>query len=379
MAVGATEPARGSLSQTTIDPNDARAAIEYCYEQGMTDGLPVIPATESYVAEFLACTDRDPDEVVGEMPHLNRKCTVRTVAINAALAGCRPEFFPVVLAALEALRRDGAVVRGLGQSTTGTVPFFIVNGPVRERLGFNSKGNVFGPGFRANATVGRAIRLLLMNAFGLQPQVLDQSTQATPAKYTFCIAENEEDSPFEPLHVEFGHRPEQSTVTGIMSRSCLHMENRHGIRPEHLLYDLADTITRTGVLWSRTTSACVVLGPEHARLLAAHGLSKADIKADLAARATRSQRDLDQAGKGALSNVTRWRVPRDHPDASPDADLPAADPEARIPVVPAPEAILVIVAGAANAGVSSVVELMWGFRPGGGGGRPSIMEIPEPT
>jgi hypothetical protein len=360
-----------------IDPNDARLAIEYCYEQGMTDGLPVVPATESYVAEFLSTADRDPDEVVGEMPHLNRNCTVRTVAINAALAGCRPEYFPVVLAACDALWRDGAVVRGLGQSTTGTVPFFIVNGPVRERLGFNSKGNVFGPGFRANATVGRAIRLLLMNAFGLQPHVLDQSTQATPAKYTFCIGENEEDSPFEPLHVEFGHRPEQSTVTAIMCRSCLHMENRHGLRPEHLLYDLADTIARTGVLWSRTTSACVVLGPEHARLLAAHGLSKAEIKADLAARATRSQRDLDQAGKGALSNVTRWRVPRDHPDAATDSDLPASDPQARIPVVPAPEAILVVVAGAPNAGVSSVVELMWGFRPGGGGGRPAIVEIAD--
>lgn len=375
MAVRATgHETEGSLP-ITIDPRNARAAIEYCYEQGMTDGLPVVPATESDVAEFVARAGRDPDEVVGEMPHLNRRCTVRIAAINAIMAGCRPEYFPVVLAAWEALRRDGAAVRGLAQSTTGTVPFFVVNGPVRERLGFNSKGNVFGPGFRANATVGRAIRLILMNAFGVKPQVLDQSTQATPAKYTFCIAENEEDSPFEPLHVEFGHRPDQSTITGIMSRSCLHMENRHGLRPEHLLYDLADTISRTGVLWSRTTSACVVLGPEHARLLAAHGLSKADIKTDLAARATRSQKDLDRAGKGALSNVTRWRVPRDHPDAAADADLPAPDPDARIPVVPSPEAILVVVAGAPNAGVSSVVELMWGFRPGGGGGRPAIVEI----
>src|SRR6266571_4809352 len=260
------------------DPAEIRRAMEYYADRGWTDGLPVVPVTESYLAEFLATTSRDPDEVVMAMPHLNRQCTVRLAAINAALAGCRPEYFPVVLAAWESLVAEGYPGRGIWQSTTGTAPFLVVNGPVRERLGMNSKGNVFGSGFRANATIGRAIRLTVINAFGLRPHQLDQATQGTPAKYTACIAENEEESPWPPLHAQFGLDPSDSAVTAMVIRSCVHIEARHTMVPEQLATDIAGTIARTGALIHETISAAVVLSPEHARLFGAAGWAKSDVR-----------------------------------------------------------------------------------------------------
>ena len=162
-------------------------------------------------------------------------------------------------------------------STTGTAPFLIVNGPVRERIGMNSKGNVFGSGFRANATIGRAIRLTAINAFGLRPHQLDQATQGTPAKYTACIAENEEESPWPPLHVQFGLDPSDSAATAIVIRSCIHIEARHTTVPEQLALDIAGTVSRTGALIHETISALPVLGPEHARIFGQAGWSKPDL------------------------------------------------------------------------------------------------------
>jgi hypothetical protein len=358
------------------DPNAARRAIEHCYEAGWTDGLPVVPASPSTVREFLDAAGRAPDEVIGTMPHLGRVCTVELAAINAVMAGCRPEHFPVVLAAWGALRQDGMAFGGLWQSTTGSSPFFVVNGPARRELGFNSEGNVFGPGCRANATVGRAIRLIAINAFDLQPRVFDQSTQGTPAKYTCCIAENEEDSPWEPLHLERGFDPGTSTVAAVMIRSTAHIDNRHATRPAELLEDLVDTIGRTGNLMHEASLCVVVLGPEHARFLARCGFTKAQVKEYLAEHATRSQAEFDRVGKGALDKHTRWRLPADH---APETLVPdpgaAADPD-HIHVLPSPDAVAVVVAGAGNAGVSTVVEPV-GRSFGGDAGKnfPALVEI----
>ena len=265
----------------------------------------------------------------------------------------------MVLAAWESLVAEGYVGRAIWQSTTGTAPFLIVNGPVRERLGLNSKGNVFGSGFRANATIGRAIRLGAINAFGLRPHELDQATQGTPAKYTACIAENEEQSPWPALHEEFGLTAADSAVTAMVVRSCVHIEARHTMVPEQLAADLAGTIARTGALIHETISAALVLSPEHAGLFGAAGWSKADVRQAVYERAVLSWPDLVAAGKEAVSSRTRWRLPADHPDALP---VPA-DGEAGLHVLTSPEAVLVVVAGAGNAGVSAVVET---FGPRGG-------------
>ena len=348
----------GGNGHLMVDGAAVREAIEYYDGRDWTDGLPVVPVTESYLAAFLARTSRDPGEVLLAMPHLNRQCTVRLAAINAALAGCRPEYFPVVLAAWDALALEGYPGRGIWQSTTGTAPFLIVNGPVRTALGMNSKGNVFGSGFRANATIGRAIRLGAINAFGLRPHQLDQATQGTFAKYTACIAENEEDSPWPALHTECGLAPGDSAVTAMVIRSSVHIEARHTTVPGQLALDIAGTVARTGALIHETISACVVLGPEHAQLLARAGWSKDDLRRFLYDHAVRSRAELAAVGKDAVSRRTRWRLPAGHPDAQPDGQ-----PDDAVRVLNSPAAVLVVVAGANNAGVSTVIET---FGPRGG-------------
>ncbi len=347
----------GAGEAPQVDPAEVRRVMEYYAERGWTDGLPVVPVTESYLAEFLAQTDRDPAEVVLSMPHLNRHCTIRLAAINAALAGCRPEYFPVVLAAWESLRKEGMAERGIWQSTTGTAPLLIVNGPIREAIGLNSKGNVFGSGFRANATIGRAIRLTAINAFGLRPHQLDQATQGTPGKYTSCIAENEEDSPWPPLHTNAGLAATDSAVTAMVYRSCIHLEARHTTEPEQLAGDFANTISRTGSLVHQTISALLVLAPEHAHLFARAGWDKADLQRFIYDHAAVGRGTLAAVGKDAVSRRTKWRLPAAHPDAIPD-DSEVAAGTGTVRVLNSPAAVQVVVAGANNAGVSAVIETM---------------------
>jgi hypothetical protein len=353
-----------------VDMDTLRRVQEYYADQGWTDGLPVVPVTDSYLAEFLAQTDRAPEDVVFRMNHLDRSCTVRSAAINAAMAGCRPEYFPVVLAAWAALDEEGYAGKGIWQSTTGTAPMLIVNGPIRERLGINSRGNVFGSGFRANATIGRALRLTAINAFGLRPHQLDQATQGTPAKYTCCIAENEEESPWAPFPVDHGFAPGESTVTAMLVRSVIHLEARHTEDPEQLGRDLAGTLARTGALVHETISGCLVLGPEHAHLFHRAGWSKDDVRQFVHEHAVNSRTRLAEVGKDAISKETRWRLPAGHPAAIPDTA--AQHGQDLVPVLNSPEALLVTVAGAHNAGVSAVAETF-----GPRGGPPAIARIQD--
>src|SRR5262249_52699114 len=183
----------------TPDPEEARAAIEYCYAQGWSDGLPLVPVSQPLVEAFLATTSRSPDEVIGEVEQVGRNCTVYLAAVNAAMAGCLPEYFPVVLAAFDTLMRERAARGGGWQPTSGPAPMIVVNGPVRHELGFNTQGGAFGPGFRPNATVARAIGLIVRNAFGIRPHVLEQATQGLPGRWSICLAENEEESPWPPF------------------------------------------------------------------------------------------------------------------------------------------------------------------------------------
>jgi hypothetical protein len=288
------------------------------------------------------------------MPHLDRECNVRTAAINAAMAGCRPEYFPVVVAAWSALEQEGYVARAISQSTTATAAMLLVNGPIREQISLNSKGNVFGSGFRANATIGRALRLTAINAFGLRPGELDQATQGNPAKYTACIAENEEESPWPPFHVEHGFDVDTSTVTAMTMRSVAHIEARHTTVPEQLALDIAGTISRTGALIHETISACIALGPEHAGLFARAGWSKDDLRRFVYAHAANSREALVAVGKDAVSGKTRWRLSGQHPDAMPDSASERGD--SAVKVLNSEHAVQIVVVGAHNAGVSAVIE-----------------------
>ena len=355
---GVTDPTGALSTAGGIDnagasavTRNARDVSEFYYRQGWTDGLPVVPCTDDILAEFLAQTSRDPGEAVLTMPHLNRQCTVREAAVNAIMAGCLPEYFPVVLAAWDSLDALGVGPSGLWQSTTGSAPFLVVNGPVIKKLEINAAGSIFGSGFRANATIGRAIRLATLNVFQLRPHLLDQATQGSPAKYTCCIAENEPENPWNLFHEEYGFSREDSAVTAMLIRGTMYMEARQTSDPVQLLTDFADSLSRTGR--ASSGQSCLVLSPEHAGVLAGAGWGKPDIRQFLYEHSVRSVEHMDRVGKGGVSRQHGYMVPIDHPDA-------AVSEGEREPYrfVRSPDDVLIVVAGAYNAGVSTIVEII---------------------
>jgi hypothetical protein len=324
------------------DPDEAQRAIEYCYERGWSDGLPLVPVSLPLLDAFLATTDKDPEEIIGALEQVGRDVNVRTAAINAAMAGCKPEYFPVVLAAFEALMRERAARGGGFQSTSGPSPLIVVNGPVRRELGFNTSGGAFGPGFRPNATIPRAIGLIVRNAFGIHPHVLEQATQGLPGRWQVCIAENEEESPWEPFAENGGVASGVSAVSATLTRTMEFVDNRHTPDHQDVLRDIEDTVNRMGSLIFPQTSVALVLCPEHAQMFAAAGLSKADVQNWMIERCGHTGREFKRAGKET--------VPR-----KPDGTLAADEEFHRI--LSGPRQVPVIVAGAKNAAISMVVRV----------------------
>jgi hypothetical protein len=327
------------------DPDLAREAIEYCYEQGWTDGLPVVPVSQPLLDQFLAHTGRDPDEVLWRMDHLGRECTVRTAAINAAMAGCLPEYFPLVLASWDAVMRDRAAKGGGWQSTSGPAPLIVINGPIRRELAINCTGGIFAAGFRPNATIPRALGLMLRNAFGVAPHVFDQTTQGIPGRWAICFGENEEESPWEPLATEMGLDANANAVSCTLTRTYEFVDNRHTQDPEQLLNDFADTISRTGVMIFRAQSAGIVFCPEHAQMLAGAGYAKADVQAWLMEHCGRTGADLRRSGKNGLRGMARF--------ASDDRGEDGVFSR----ILPSPRHVPIVVAGARNAAISMVVRI----------------------
>jgi hypothetical protein len=328
------------------DPDLAREAIEYCYDHDWTDGLPVVPASRELVDRFLAATDRSGDEVLWRMDHLGRECTVQTAAINAAMAGCRPEYFPIVLAAWDAVMRDRAAKGGGWQSTSGPAPLIVINGPVRNALAINCTGGIFAGGFRPNATIPRALGLMLRNAFGVVPHVFDQTTQGIPGRWAICFGENEEESPWEPLATEMGLEPDTDAVSVTLTRTYEFVDNRHTQDPEQVLWDFADTISRTGVMIFRSQSAGIVFCPEHAQMLAAAGYSKQDVKDWLIEHVGRPESDLRRAGKDGVA--------QGGPGVRSASDAERVPGDEFSHFLTGRESVPIIVAGARNAGISMV-------------------------
>src|SRR5438034_398552 len=181
--------------------------MEIWFERGVTDGLPVVPPTRERVERMLHATKRSRETLVAEVPPNFGRATVEKLAVNAVMAGCRPEYFLVVLAVVEAACDPRFNLHGQSGTTNATSPLIIINGPLRSQLGVNCAAGVFGPGFRANATIGRALRLVMINLGGTRAGEISMSTLGHPGRYTYCIGEHEEVSPWEPLHVERGHAP----------------------------------------------------------------------------------------------------------------------------------------------------------------------------
>jgi hypothetical protein len=300
------------------DPSPAEL-IEAYYERGWTDGLPVVPPTDKSVAAMLAGAGLRGEEVIGQIRERNLVVTAGKLAINAVLAGCRPEYLPVVVAAIRGLCHPDFAYHGPASSTGGSAIVLVVNGPIVRALGLNSGNNVFGQGVRANATIGRAVRLAMMNIMNTRPGLLDRATLGTPGKYSFCFAENEEGHPWEPLHVERGFRHDQSAVTVYASNSLCQVYNQLASTPEPLLLCFADALCNLGSPNLRGyNQSLIVFAGEHAEVLRQSGWSKREVKEFLVRHARRTIADLKRAARrpGSVEpgDEQTWKHAFENPD-----------------------------------------------------------------
>ena len=322
--------------------------VETYFAQGWTDGLPVVPPTPEKVAAMVAALGGDPGLIECRVPPRHGVLTREVLAVNLVLAGCKPEYAPVVRAALLALTDPVFNLNGVQATTHVAAPLLIVNGPLARQIGMNAGCNAFGPGNRANATIGRAIRLVLLNVGGGWPGELDKSTLGHPGKYTYCVAENEAASPFAPYHVEHGFRPDDSTVFVIAAEAPHSVTNHVANDPEGILDSICSALSTIANNNAVSSGHCtVVLGPEHAQTIAAKGWKRHDVRSYIWANAWNLFGDLafqHRYGKIYNRNLPRWYK---------------RDLDARIPIVPSPEHLHLFVIGG-EAGRFSAVIPGWG-------------------
>lgn len=272
-----------NLQARTIELAPLEDEMEVGFDRGWSDGLPVVPPTPVRVARMLQGTSRPPEEIIGKIPPNLTECTVEKVAINAVLAGCKPEYLPVVLTAVEAALIDEFCMHGLLATTWFSSPVVIVNGPIARAVGMNSGGNALGQGNRANATIGRALQLVIRNVGGGHPQGVDRATLGNPGKYTFCFAEDESDPCWETLAVERGFDPEVSTVTLFAGDGVQGLFDQKSRKPESLARTFAACLkTISHPKLAMASDAILVVAPEHLRVFREADWSKQRLKDELA-------------------------------------------------------------------------------------------------
>ncbi len=330
-----------NLQSKAYEVSDTVEAIEFYYDKGWTDGLPVIPPSEASIRAMLDAVGLDPGEEIAFIENRQVSVTAEKVAINTVMAGCKPEYMPVVAAAVEALGDPRYGYHGPASSTGGSAVFMLVNGPIARELDINCGDNLFGPGWRANATIGRAVRLIMRNVIGTLPGKLDRSTLGHGGKYTYCIAENEAESPWPPVHVERGFRPDQNAVTIFAALAPHQVYNQLSATAEGVLTTIADNMHISSGVTGQPQYVVVIAG-EHMRVIADDGWSKADIK-----------RFLFEHTQNSIAHLKRTnRV------AGP---VMAEDETTMRPLVQTPDDIMVVAAGS-QAGAFSAFIPGWGGR-----------------
>jgi hypothetical protein len=302
---------------------------------------------------MLKGTTRKPSEIVGKIPPFLADCTVEKVAINAVMAGCKPEYMPVLIAAVEALADPKLNLYALQATTGGPAVMLIINGPIRKQLNINGGPNALGEGWRANATIGRFVQLVKRNIGGSYPGTTCKATLGWPGKYSICVGENEEASPWEPLHVERGFKPEQSTVTAISADASVRASDLDSSKAEGVLINFAQKMDGPS-----GPEAIMVICPEHAKIIADDGFSKKDVQKFIWERAAYRMKDLPE-------ETFFQRVKR-------RSDLKLTR-DSVIPVTDRPEDILVIVAG--GDGSQSQYIHVWGQSTPEGGSTRSVTKI----
>jgi hypothetical protein len=302
----------------------------FFYEKGWSDGLPIIPPTQERVLTLLQGTQRKAEEVIGLLPPKWAEATIEKVAINAVMAGCLPGYMPTIIAVIEAMAVGEFNLYGIQTTTHPCCPLVIINGPIRKPLGINCGYGLLGPGTLANAVIGRAIRLILLNIGGAVPGAVDKATHGQPGKYTYVLGENEEESPWEPLHLERGFRPDESTVT-VMAAEGPHNINDHwSTSAAGILTTIAGTLAGQGnnnILY-QLGGPLILLGPEHAKTIAKEGFTKKEAKEFIFEKA--------KIPKSAFSMDIQEQRFASFPD------------EALIPVTCMPENMVLVVAGGAG-------------------------------
>jgi hypothetical protein len=309
--------------------------FDKCYEQGWTDGLPVYPPTRRMLERMLACTDRARDEVIGNIPPLNGAATVEKIAINAIMAGCRPEYLPVIITALEAMLHADYNLYGRQTTTHPGAHLMILHGPVRNELDVNCRAGVLGHGWRANATLGRALRLMLINIGGNKPGVTDMATHGHPGKFSYTMGEDEEGSPWAPFHVERGHARGVSAVTMLCAEAPHNINDQKSKTPALYLGSAASAMCHLGAngLYRSglKSEQLLVIPSESAQWLHEHGWSKADVKRYLFETARQPIQKMRGRGGWEMSPLPKF--------------VDINDDNAMVPIVPSAEDLLIVVAG----------------------------------
>ncbi|SAL26969.1 hypothetical protein AWB69_02037 [Caballeronia udeis] len=322
--------------------------VEYYYERGFSDGLPVVPPTQEKVDEIVARLGGDASFVEARIAPRWGDLTREVLAINMVMAGCKPEYTPVVLAAVKALTDQAFNLNGVQATTHVASPLLIVNGPIAREIGMNGGVNAFGSGNRANATIGRALRLIMLNVGGGWPGDLDKSTLGHPGKYTYCVTENEAQSPLAPYHVEHGYKPEDSTVFVMAAEAPHSVTNHISNDPEGILDTMCSAMStiasNSAVLGGHVA---VVLGLEHAQTIGKHGWSRADVRNYLFQN--HGNRFIDLAYGHRYGKVYNRNLPRYY----------KREDNTRIPIIHSPENIHLFVMGG-EAGRFSVLIPGWG-------------------
>lgn len=333
-----------SLSSNQYDVDDLESAIEFYFENGWTDGLPVVPPTEQNVERMIKAGGRSPQDIIGHYTTRKRVIRVEKVAINAVMAGCKPEYFPVVLALMEAMTDPAFGIHGANASTGSMALGFVINGPIRQRLGMNYRGNVFGPGNRANSTIGRALRLIQINVLGSIPgaghaepdkPILDRSTMGQPGKYAgYHLVENEEDFPtLAPLHVELGYEPAQSVATLFPTAGHLQISTHADHGAEATVETIVHYLIGAGKLAARFL--LLALPPETVEHFVRDGWTKKDIREAIFQKGIRNVAWAKQAG---------WPVSGGPIDRRGGKILPG-DEDKTVSLGSKPEDIYLVVAG----------------------------------
>ena len=298
-----------TLRSRRIEVADPEDAIEAAYDRGWSDGLPVVPPTPLRVAMMLSGTTRRPDEVIGLIPPNLSECTVEKAAVNAVMAGCRPEYFPVVLAVIETALDPKFSMHGLLATLWFAGPVVIINGPIAKRIGMNSGGNALGQGNRANATIGRALQLVIRNVGGGVPGGVDRAVFGNPGKYTFCFAEDEFDPEWTPLNVARGFKPGTSTVTLFHGDGVQGIAAGRSRTPEGLARSLAMGLAAVChpklVEWA---GAILAISPDHYAIFREGGWRRSEIEAGLREALRRPGKDLVYGAHGVEEGIDPARA-----------------------------------------------------------------------